>query len=76
MPIYDDNGNLIAIEGIARDITCRKQLEETLEASNRRLAAFLRVSKAVTSATEQGSLLRMLVESAAEVTELQSTQFI
>lgn len=72
VPIYDDNGSLVAIEGIARDITYRKQLEETLEASNRRLAAFLRVSKAVTSATEQGSLLRLVVESAAEVTELQS----
>ncbi len=29
-PIFDSNGNLIAIEGIARDITERKRLEEKL----------------------------------------------
>lgn len=33
VPIYDDKGNLIAIEGIARDITERKKLEEELKES-------------------------------------------
>lgn len=32
-PIYDENGNLVAIEGIARDITERKKLEEALKES-------------------------------------------
>ncbi|MFQ5980377.1 MAG: PAS domain S-box protein [Candidatus Heimdallarchaeota archaeon] len=32
-PIYDDAGNLIAAEGIARDITDRKQAEESLRES-------------------------------------------
>lgn len=31
VPIYDDNGNLVAIEGVARDITERKQMEEQLK---------------------------------------------
>lgn len=30
VPVYDDNGQLIAIEGIARDITLRKQYEEEI----------------------------------------------
>jgi len=33
VPIYDEAGNLIAMEGIARDITHRKQAELALEAS-------------------------------------------
>ncbi|MEO0075886.1 MAG: PAS domain-containing protein, partial [candidate division WOR-3 bacterium] len=33
VPIYDDKGNLIAIEGIARDVTERKRLEEALKES-------------------------------------------
>ncbi|GKU23696.1 sensor domain-containing diguanylate cyclase [Clostridium folliculivorans] len=31
IPIYDDNGTLIAIEGFSRNITDKKQLEEKLE---------------------------------------------
>ncbi len=33
VPIYDENGNLVAIEGIARDITERKMAEEALKQS-------------------------------------------
>ncbi|MCX7833082.1 MAG: PAS domain S-box protein [Ignavibacteria bacterium] len=36
IPIYDDNGNLIALEGIARDITERKKTEEALIESERK----------------------------------------
>ncbi|MDZ7317340.1 MAG: response regulator [candidate division KSB1 bacterium] len=31
IPVYDENGNLIAIEGTARDITEKKQVEEKLQ---------------------------------------------
>ena len=31
IPIYDDNGVLVAIEGFSRDVTDKKQLEEKLE---------------------------------------------
>lgn len=33
-PIYDDDGNIIALEGIARDITERKEAEEELQRTN------------------------------------------
>jgi PAS domain S-box-containing protein len=41
VPICDDKGNLVAIEGIARDITDRKQAEEALAASNALLNSIL-----------------------------------
>ncbi|PWH12130.1 MAG: hypothetical protein DDG60_14685, partial [Anaerolineae bacterium] len=38
VPVYDQEGNLIALEGIARDITERKQTEEALQKISLRLA--------------------------------------
>ncbi|HMM22232.1 MAG TPA: ATP-binding protein [Selenomonadales bacterium] len=34
-PVYDDLGNMIAVEGIIRDITSRKQLEQELQRLDR-----------------------------------------
>jgi diguanylate cyclase (GGDEF)-like protein/PAS domain S-box-containing protein len=39
--IFDDKGNLVAIEGIARDITARKQTEDALHASQANLTALI-----------------------------------
>jgi len=36
VPIYDEEGNLVAIEGIARDVTERKRIEERLRESEER----------------------------------------
>lgn len=36
VPIYDEAGNLVALEGIARDITARRQAEEVLHESQQR----------------------------------------
>ncbi len=36
-PIYDDNGNLVAVEGIVRDITERARAQQRVDGLNRRL---------------------------------------
>ena len=41
MPVYDDFGNLVAVESIARDITERKKVEEALKNSEQEKAAIL-----------------------------------
>ena len=39
VPLYDEAGHLVAIEGIVRDISDRRQAEERLQALSRRLLA-------------------------------------
>ncbi|GJM39760.1 MAG: hypothetical protein DHS20C20_00420 [Ardenticatenaceae bacterium] len=41
VPIYSEKGELIAIEGIARDVTKRKLAEEALKESERRLSTLM-----------------------------------
>ncbi len=41
VPIYDETGKLVAMQGIARDITQRKQLEETLRETQELLTSLL-----------------------------------
>jgi PAS domain S-box-containing protein len=41
MPVYDDSGNLIAMEGIARDVTARVLAERELEERRRVAQAFM-----------------------------------
>lgn len=40
-PIYDENGELVALEGIARDVTAQKRAEEELKESRREMATLL-----------------------------------
>jgi PAS domain S-box-containing protein len=40
-PIYDEKGELVALEGIARDITAQKRMEEELEEGRREMAVLL-----------------------------------
>lgn len=73
-PIYDANGELVAIEGIARDITIRQQALEALRASEaaereqRVLAEALRESAAaLISALDLDAVMNTILESVARV---------
>jgi PAS domain S-box-containing protein len=41
VPIYDDDGKIVAVEGIQRDMTERKRIEENLRESEANLRAYL-----------------------------------
>lgn len=72
VPVYDESGTMIAIEGIARDVTERKGLEHSLKKSNQRLAAFLEISRKVGTTRDTQALLQYIVDSAANVTPLRN----
>ena len=57
MPIYDDAGNLTAVEGIVRDITERKQAEEKLRRRNRELALLNQIIAASATSPDPESVL-------------------
>ena len=46
-PIYDDNGNLVAVEGIVRDITERAHAQQRVDQLNRRLESQLSRFRAI-----------------------------
>jgi PAS domain S-box-containing protein len=55
VPIYDQDGNLVALEGIARDVTKRKRAEQALiESEQRYRSLFESVPEIVFSLSEDG----------------------
>ena len=60
-PIYDNQGNLIAHEGISRDITERKQAEEHIQRQLQRLNALRIVDTAITASLELRITLDVLI---------------
>ncbi|HTP10304.1 MAG TPA: ATP-binding protein [Anaerolineae bacterium] len=62
VPIIDQAGNLIAIEGIARDITDRKQAEMQIERNVRQLAALEHMGQTVVASLDLAVVLERVIE--------------
>ena len=65
-PLYDQDGRLIGVLGVARDITAGKRVEAGLRRANRALVTVSECNQAVARATDEGALLqdvcRLMVE--------------
>ncbi|MCX6021999.1 MAG: EAL domain-containing protein, partial [Chloroflexi bacterium] len=59
-PIRDEAGAVIAVEGIARDVTGQRQAETSLRNSNRALMAMMASTPALERAADEASLLRAI----------------
>jgi PAS domain S-box-containing protein len=62
VPIYDNLGNMVAHEGIARDITERKQAEDHIQRQLQRLNALRIVDTAITASLDLRVTLDVLLE--------------
>ncbi len=61
VPIYDEAGHLVALEGIARDITERKQAEQALRERTEELEALFSLSAALRTAQSVEEMLSVVL---------------
>lgn len=67
VPIYDEGGTLVALEGIARDITQSRQAEEELRRLARAYQMLSRCNQALAHATDEVGLLKEVCRVLTEV---------
>ncbi len=67
-PIYDETGNLVAIEGIARDVTERVRAEEEIGRLATKLKAIARPARQMSALLDLDKLVQQVVQSLQEVT--------
>jgi PAS domain S-box-containing protein len=73
VPIYDDLGRWVAIEGIARDITARKRAERALDRYNQRLAALHNTDRAILELRPLAELAQVAAQRLLELVECDRT---
>ncbi|MDK2990639.1 MAG: hypothetical protein PWR16_2168 [Methanoculleus sp.] len=76
VPIRDEKGLLIAIEGIARDVTERKQMEEALRESEERYRLFLQNFQGIAFRTDLEFGPTFIYGSVEEITGYSSEDFL
>ncbi len=62
VPVFDENNNVIAVEGIAHDITGRKQAAQALRRMNRTLSTILQINHAMVRSKDEINLLQTACE--------------
>ena len=72
VPIYDEANQLVAVEGITRDITKRKQAEELVQRSERRYATLFDFSHQLTRELEADAITQQAVSAITELGYWQS----
>jgi PAS domain S-box-containing protein len=82
-PVYDEQGTLIATEGIVRDMTERLQIEQEkedaqqqLEVEHKRLETLYRVGQMLNSTLDLGTILNALTDEAMRVTNAAHGQVV
>ncbi|MCK9294289.1 MAG: PAS domain S-box protein [Desulfobulbaceae bacterium] len=68
-PVYDENGDIIHMVGVARDVTDRKRSEQAREKYLMRLNGLLDISASVLSARSTQDMLQKVVDAAVELTD-------
>jgi PAS domain S-box-containing protein len=68
VPIYDEAGRMIALEGIARDITERKLVEKDLRLKEMRLNSLLELSQKAHDLSEK-EIIQLALEEAVKLTQ-------
>jgi PAS domain S-box-containing protein len=68
-PMFDENGKLIGVLGISRDISQRKKSEQALRTETERLTSILDAQREIASANlDYAGLLEFILESMSEMT--------
>ena len=68
VPIYDEAGNLVALEGIARDVTERVRAEEQVRSLATKLKAIARPARQMSALLNLDALVQQVVQSLQEIT--------
>lgn len=68
VPLRDQQGKVIGLAGMSRDITRHKQVEEALRQSNRERTLLARASQAFVSTLSLTETAQLIIEKAAQVT--------
>ncbi len=69
VPVFSSNGEFIAIEGVARDVTAVKEREIELKRKTENLSQLLEIGYAFSKAHNTGDLLQKIADSAVQFIE-------